>query len=203
MRAAGIEVLEACARLGIKNPSSYQKWRNGIGLGRTGVPLAKGEQQQLLPEPAKAHTERRDTVRRVPDEERQRRVAAVNALREGGMTVREALQKVPGISPHSYHVWGLEIEKATGTGRKPAQKGQKGQNGLVPASARKTTVAVALSNRALQKANGGPRVASGVGELVKRFMQELAAMGAEIQEIKNNGDGHCTVVVKHTEMIEI
>lgn len=194
LRAKGLDVSEACVKVGLKSSSKYHTWKRGEGLAQPGTKLGTPPWNGPKNGP------------KTP-EERLRRVAEVDKLRAGGMPHRQAIKKVPGISSHSYHVWKLynghpahkSAQKA-----KVAQKAPAAPRALVPTAPKgKAALALALSNRALQRANGSPQLASPVGELVKRFVQELAAMGAEIQEIKNNQDGHCTVVVKHTETIDI
>lgn len=165
--------------------TSYYTWRKVYG---SGAPA-------LARPPAGQHHSKTKT-HRTPDEKRAK-VEQIDLLRAAGIGIRDACRKA-GVTMSGYQQW-----KA---GNRLEPSGHPAKNGALNrplALQRPRADAVALSNRALQKANGGPRVESAVSGLIKTFVQELAAMGAEIQEIKNNGDGHCTVVVKYTESFKI
>lgn len=158
--------------------TSYYTWRKIYGKAAQRQPP---EPKKQPPKAAKKKT----TAERRSEEEKLAIVAQVDALRAGGMEMEKAVLKA-GIDRSSYYAW-----KA---GRQLSKGGRPQKADLVVAA-----------NRALHKANGATPAAMGspVVPMIKEFFRRLQTMGVAVREIKTHDDGRMSVVVVHTETIEV
>lgn len=129
LQEKGYNLREACEEIGI-SPSSMTRWRTeGIGAS-TEEPVAVA-----APMPTRVRT---GTGNKVPDDERRLILTEWNALRAGGMTKKDASERV-GRSPSLLTLWERRMNGAAPTGGLPTtavrpggQQGARKARKLVP-----------------------------------------------------------------------